>query len=110
MKTEGEIDKNTAARIYAGRTVQIEGEAVQPVNLHAGNGDRQAFINAILQQNDDEYIAYWLVRKSIGKGILAPEPGGPQGTISYVRSHPGAIGSINEKDFQPGVRFQLTIP
>ncbi len=110
MKTAEKIDKSSAARIYTGRTVQIDGEAVQPVNLQAGNTDRQTFIQAILQQNDDEYIAYWLVRKSIGKGTPPPELGSPQDMIGYVRSHPGAIGYVNEKDLQPGVRVLITIP
>ena len=84
---------------------------VQPDNLHAGNGDRQAFIKAILQQNDDEYIAYcsWCMNPS-ARASLLQNRAAPQGMISYVRSHPGAIGSINEKNFQPAVRVLLTIP
>lgn len=105
----GKLDKQTLARIFTGRTVQIDGFAVIPVNLPVGREERGIFLRHILQQNDDEYVGYWLVRKSIGKGVPPLELPGSQDVLRFIRSNAGAIGYINERDIAPDVRLLLTI-
>ena len=105
----GKLDKQSLARIFTGRTVQIDGVTVIPVNLPVGNAERGIFLRHILQQNDDEYVAYWLVRKSIGKGIPPQELPSSQDVLRFIRSNTGAIGYIKEQDVAPDVRLLLTI-
>lgn len=103
------IDKTTLARIFTGRAVQIDGINVLPVNLTAANGERRIFVHQILQQSDDEYVAYWLVRKSIGKGTPPQEFLTAKEVVQYIRTNPGAIGYIDEQQIEPGIRILLKI-
>ena len=109
LAVAAQLDKNILARIFTGRTVQIDGIAVIPVNLPVGREERRVFLHHVLKQNDDEYVAYWLVRKSIGKGVPPLELPGSQEVLRFIRSNAGAIGYINERDIAPDVRLLLTI-
>jgi len=106
----GAIDATIVGRVYTGRTVQVAGVAVQPVNMKAGDPRRLAFLRAILQQSDDDYVAYWIVRRAIGKGTPPPEVDNLQALFDYVRSTPGAIGYAEEADLVPGVKVLLILP
>jgi hypothetical protein len=105
-----EMDRTVVGRIYTGRTVQIAGISVQPVNMKAGDAKRAAFLSAVLQQSDDDYIAYWIVRRAIGKGTSPPEVESAQAVINFVRSTKGAIGYVDETDLVPGLNVLLILP
>ena len=104
------LDKAVLARLYTGRLVLLDGIPVQPINLEPGNSNRLYFIKNILQQTDDEYIAYWLVRKAIGKGMPPLEVNGQEEMINIIRATPNSIGYVDEKQGVLGVRILLTIP
>lgn len=110
LAVAAQLDKNILARIFTGRTVQIDGIAVIPVNLPVGREERRVFLHHVLKQNDDEYVAYWLVRKSIGKGIPPQEVNTSQDVLRFIRSQAGAVGYINDRDLPPDVRVLFTIP
>lgn len=106
----GNLDKNILGRIYTGRTVQVAGQAVQPVNLAAGDAIRVAFIRETLRQSDDDYVAYWIVRRAIGKGAPPQEVNGSREMIELIRSTPGAIGYLDTSQILSGVKVLLTLP
>ena len=106
----GEIDKNILARIYTGRAVQISGISVKPVNMNAGDLARSDFIRDILQQSDDDYISYWIVRRAIGKGTPPVELNTVREMVDYVRSTPGAVGYIDTSQTVSGVKILLSLP
>ena len=106
----GTIDKTLISRIFTGRTVEVEGKAVQPVNLKPGNATRASFLRAVLQQSDDDYVAYWIVRRAIGKGTPPPEVGTAQAMLDFVRSTPGAIGYVDANQLVPGVKVLFSLP
>ena len=110
LAVAAQLDKNILARIFTGRTVQIDGIAVIPVNLPVGREERRVFLHHVLKQNDDEYMAYWLVRKSIGKGIPPQEVNTSQEVLRFILSQVGAVGYINDRDLAPDVRVLFTIP
>jgi len=104
------FDKNMMSRIYTGRIVQVAGMSVQPVNMKTGDVTRAVFIKDILRQSDDDYVAYWIVRRAIGKGAPPVEMNTVQEMIDFVRSTPGAIGYIDASQLRPGIKTLLTLP
>jgi len=106
----GSLDKNILGRIYTGRTVQVAGKAVQPVNLATGDAIRVVFIRETLRQSDDDYVAYWIVRRAIGKGAPPPEVNNIREMVEFIRSTPGAIGYLDASQIVPGVKVLLTLP
>ena len=93
----------TVQKIYTGRVVEVNGVAVRPVNAPAGSRLRSKFLNEILNQDDEQYIAYWTVRRYIGKGLPPDVLPSSSAVIDYISSIPGAIGYIEESDFRPGM-------
>lgn len=87
-------DKVTLQRVYTGRVVSIGQQAVEPVNLPAGNPVREDFLLGYLEQNDQQYTGYWLVRRYVGKGAPPQEMGSVDEVIKYIQATPGAIGYV----------------
>jgi hypothetical protein len=63
------LDAETLNKIYTGRVIQVGGVSVVPVNLKPGNKLRGQFLSELLNSDDERYIAYWTVRRYIGKGV-----------------------------------------
>ncbi|WP_232540119.1 hypothetical protein [Azohydromonas aeria] len=101
------LDAETLKRIYTGRTIELDGQALRPVNLEAGHPLRRRFLAAVLQQSEDEYEAYWTVRRYIGKGAPPRELAGSAAVVDYVRRTPGAIGYIDAGEVPAGVSVLL---
>jgi ABC-type phosphate transport system substrate-binding protein len=106
----GTMDGELLRRIYTGRVVLVQGKSIQPVNLKTGNGSRDLFIRTVIKQSDDDYVAYWIVRRAIGKGTPPLELKSDQEVLDYVRSTPGAIGYIDEAHSTSGVNILLSLP
>lgn len=87
-------DKVTLQRVYTGRVVSIGQQAVEPVNLPAGNPVREDFLLGYLEQNDQQYTGYWLVRRYVGKGAPPQEMGSVDEVIKYIQATPGAVGYV----------------
>jgi ABC-type phosphate transport system substrate-binding protein len=92
------LDQATVQRIFTGKVIDVGGVAVSPVNLHVGQPSRQRFLTDYLQQTDDAYVAYWTVRRYVGKGVPPREFATAAEVISYVQSTPGAVGYLDEAD------------
>jgi ABC-type phosphate transport system substrate-binding protein len=101
------LDLATVQRIYTGKVIEVGGQAVNPVNLHAGQGTRQRFLNDYLQLTDDSYLAYWTVRRYVGKGVPPRELASVAEVIAYVQSTPGAIAYLDELDAPPALSIVL---
>ncbi len=101
------LDTEALRRIYAGRTVELDGQALRPVQLSAGAALRKRFATAVLQQSDEDFIAYWTVRRYIGKGAPPRELGSAAEVIAYVQATPGALGYIDAADLRPGLQVVL---
>lgn len=92
------LDLPTLQRIYTGKVIEVGGVSVAPVNLKAGQPLRQRFLADYLQQTDDAYVAYWTVRRYVGKGVPPRELPTVADVISYVQSTPGAVAYLDESD------------
>lgn len=99
------IDADVIKRIYTGRMIEIDGLVLRPINLAQGQPLRRRFLAGVLQQGDDDYVAYWTVRRYVGKGAPPRELPDAAQVIAAVRSTPGAIGYIDAADLRPGLNI-----
>jgi hypothetical protein len=96
------MDAKTIQKIFMGRLIEVEGVYVTAINLKPCSL-REHFLQDFLQQDDDKYTAYWMVRRYIGKGLPPRELVSPADVMAFVQITPGAIGYIDEKDLKPGL-------
>lgn len=99
------LDTATVERIYSGKVVELDGQAVVPVNLPPQNPLRQRFLKDFMQRDEPSYLAYWTVRRYVGKGAPPKELGSVSEVLMHVLHNPGAIGYMDETDVPPGVNI-----
>ena len=87
-------DLATLQRLYRGRVVSLNQQAATPFNLPPGHPLREQFLDNILTQNEEQYSAYWLVRRYVGKGTPPQELSSPEEIIRAVSTIPGAVGYV----------------
>jgi ABC-type phosphate transport system substrate-binding protein len=105
--TVRKLDPATLQRIFTGKTIEVDGVKVQPVNAAPGLPVRQRFLSQYLQTDEDQYVGYWTVRRYVGKGTPPPEVRQPSEMIEMVGRTPGAIGYLDETDLVPGLNVLL---
>lgn len=96
------VDAEIIPKIFTGKVIDVGGINVIAVNAIPGNL-RDRFLQTFLKQSDEKYIAYWTVRRYIGKGVPPKELRDAADVINFVQSTPGAIGYIDEADLKPGL-------
>lgn len=101
------LDLPTLRRIYTGKTVEVDGVRVAPVNAAPGTGLRQRFLADYLETSEDEYVAYWTVRRYVGKGTPPTELRSVAEVVDFVSRTPGAIGYLEEADVPRGMNVLL---
>lgn len=102
-----QIELATAQRLYSGRTVEVGGVAVTVVNAAPGTALRERFMARVMQQDDDKYVAYWTVRRHIGKGTPPRELKSAAEIIDFVQATPGGMGYVAAGDLKPGLNVVL---
>lgn len=95
------INAETIAKIYTGKVISVSGIPVKPVNSKSGTTIRNRFLQMFLNQDDENYIAYWAVRRYIGRGTPPPELNSSADVVKFVQSTPGAIGYIDVAELKP---------
>lgn len=90
------LDVDTLQKIYLGKVIEIGGRPVVPINLLKGNVLRTAFMQQVMAQEDDKFIAYWTVRRYIGRGSPPREFVTVQEQLEFMRKTPGAVGYSDE--------------
>lgn len=95
-------DKVTLQRLYTGRIVSIGTQAVTPVNLPAGSTVRDDFLQMVMEQKEEQYTGYWLVRRYVGKGSPPKELGSVDEVVRFVVATPGAVGYVPWSKVPPG--------
>ena len=103
------VDAEAIKRIYGGRMVELDGQPLRPVQLAAGQPLRRRFASAVLLQSDEDFIAYWTVRRYIGKGAPPRELSSSAEVIAHVQHTPGAIGYIDAADLKPDLKPALHV-
>ena len=101
------IDQLTVQRLYTGRSVEVAGVPVTVVNAGAGSKLRERFMADVMNQDDSRYVAYWTVRKHVGKGTPPRELKSAGEVIEFVQNTPGAMGYIAASDVRPGLNVVM---
>ncbi|MDP2005016.1 MAG: hypothetical protein Q8K45_05015 [Rubrivivax sp.] len=101
------IDTATAQRLYSGRAIEVGGVAITVVNLAPGHRLRERFLAAVMEQDNDRYVAYWTVRKHIGKGTPPRELKTTAEVLEFVLASPGGMGYLAAGDLRPGMNVVL---
>jgi hypothetical protein len=101
--TVPKMDMATIQKVYTGKVIAVAGVNVTAVNAKPGVSMRNSFLHGFLNQDDDKYIAYWTVRRYIGKGAPPIELTSTADIVNYVQSTPGAIGYVDETEVKPGM-------
>ena len=86
----GRVDAALLQRLYTGRAVEVAGTPVQVVGLAPGDPARARFLARIVGLDDERYVAYWTVRRHVGKGAPPREFRTPRELAAHVQSTPGA--------------------
>lgn len=97
------VDATTLQRLYTGRAIEVAGSPVNVVNLASGNPVRERFLAQVLKTDNERYIAYWTVRRHVGKGVPPRELRSTAEVIEFVQSTPGAVGYVGTADLKPGM-------
>jgi ABC-type phosphate transport system substrate-binding protein len=101
------IDLATAQRLYTGRSVEVGGVTIVVVNAAPGSKLRERFMATVMNQEDDKYVAYWTVRKHVGKGTPPRELKSAAEVIDFVQATPGGLGYVAAGDLRPGLNIVL---
>jgi ABC-type phosphate transport system substrate-binding protein len=105
------LDADTLQKVYLGKVVEVDGRPVTPVNLAKGNKLRQAFMAQYMTEDDEKFVAYWTVRRYIGKGMPPREFTTVEQQLEFLRATPGAIGYVDDAtDLRGGLRPILRKP
>jgi len=105
------LNEETLKKIYLGKVVEVNGQPIVPVNLKKGNVLRISFMQQVLSQDDDKFIAYWTVRRYIGKGSPPREFATVREQLDFVRTTPGAVGYLDASiDSKLGLKTLLKKP
>lgn len=97
------VDAATLQRLYTGRSISVAGEPVTVVNARPGSLARERFLAQVMQLDNQRYIAYWTVRRHIGKGTPPPEFASASELAKFVQETPGAVGYIEAAELRPGM-------
>ena len=97
------MDTVTIQKIYTGKFISVAGVNVTPVAVKPGTISRNKVLNDFLNQDEEKYTAYWIVRRYIGKGVPPTELDTAGDVIRYVQANPGAIGYIEDTEFRQGM-------
>jgi len=101
------IDATTVQKLYTGRAVEVNGLAVTVFNAPAGSKARERFMAGVMAMDDDKYVAYWTVRKHVGKGTPPREFRTAAELIDHVQANPGAVGYLLASEVRPGLNVVL---
>jgi ABC-type phosphate transport system substrate-binding protein len=101
------IDAPTAQKLYTGRAVEIGNQAVTVFNATAGSKARERFMAAVMAMDDGRYVAYWTVRKHVGKGTPPREFKSAAELIDHVQANPGSVGYLLASELRPGLNVIL---
>lgn len=97
------VDAPTLQRLYTGRAIEVGNLAVSVLNAAPGNPVRDRFLAAVVGMDNDRYVAYWTVRRHVGKGVPPREIRSAGELADLVQSTPGAIGYLAPADLRPGM-------
>ena len=72
-----------------------DGETIKPVDLRPDSAVRRKFSERVLKRSVAAVRSYWQQRIFSGRDVPPPELDSEAAVVSYVASHPNAIGYVS---------------
>jgi ABC-type phosphate transport system substrate-binding protein len=104
------LNESTLQKIYQGKIVEVNGKSITPINLSLGNAARTSFMQHVMGQDDEKFVAYWTVRRYIGKGAPPREFANVQEALAFLQNTPGAVGYFDESAVHAGLKVVFKKP
>ncbi|MBK9136464.1 MAG: hypothetical protein IPM15_19485 [Betaproteobacteria bacterium] len=101
------VDAATLQRLYTGRAIEVAGQPVTVVGIVAGHPLRERFLMQVVGLDDERYVAYWTVRRHVGRGAPPREFRTSADVAAHVLATPGALGYVAAADVTPGMNVVL---
>ena len=104
-----EVSKKRVSQLLLKESLRWDGGlSVQPVDLDSKSPVRNAFSRQVHGRSVASIKNYWLRKIFSGSAEPPPEVSSDAAAISFVRTHPGAIGYVSSQARLDGVKV-LTI-
>jgi ABC-type phosphate transport system substrate-binding protein len=101
------FEASALKRIYTGRQIELGGVPLVPINAPSGSGVRDRFLQVYVGQDDEKYVAYWTVRRYVGKGVPPKELNSAAEIIAFVQATLGAIAYVEASEIRPGLQLRV---
>jgi ABC-type phosphate transport system substrate-binding protein len=89
------IDRKFLAEVFLRRATRWPDDTpIQPVDLGPDAPARARFSQEVLLRSVTSVRSYWQQRIFYGQGLPPPELADDEAVVSFVVSHPGAIGYV----------------
>jgi ABC-type phosphate transport system substrate-binding protein len=89
------LDRKFVAELFFRRATRWPDDTpARPVDLGPDSPARSRFSQEILSRSVASVRSYWQQQIFSGQGLPPPELAGDDAVVSYVVSHPGAIGYV----------------
>ncbi len=89
------MDRRVVADVFLKNVTRWpDDSAILPVDLRPHTPARRLFTHEVLNRSVDAIRAYWQQRIFSGRGVPPPELPSEDAVVSYVLTHPGAIGYV----------------
>lgn len=98
---EGDVDRDTLRDVFLKKATQWNDHTVHPIQLAPKYPASERFDHEVLHKTSSQLKSYWNQQIFSGKGVPPPEADSAADVITYVVSHPGAIGYV-PADFDSG--------
>lgn len=67
------IDKGELKKVFMGRKAAVDGVFLKPINFKTATPERDLFLKTVIELSNDDYVAYWYVRRFSGQGVAPTE-------------------------------------
>ena len=102
------VDAGQATQLFLRQvTTWSDGLRVQPVDLTQGNPLRAEFYSRITGRSPGQLRAYWARQAFTGMGVPLREVATVEDVSRFIRSTPGAIGYVERRNIDTGLKIVL---
>ena len=104
------ISAQEAADVFLGKTSNISGTKVTPIDQSAGEAPRDEFYQKVANKNAAQLKSYWSGLIFTGKGVPPKSVLDDEEMVEYVSENPDAIGYVSGDANLAGVKVLLSAP
>lgn len=104
------LSKNEVRQLYMGSTAHSDGIKVMLLDMPEGSAERQLFYSRVAGKNESQLKSYWARMIFTGKGSPPRQVRDTVEMARKLKGNPTALGYLNARDLQPGLKVLLRLP